>query len=194
MILRQPIKTPRLILRDVVEEDLSTIISWLNDKVLMRYSANRFQHHTAETQRRYLDSFNGTPNYYLAALDDDNTRLVGTTTLYVDEREKTGDLGILVGIAGHRYSEEIYRYLIEFAFAKLGLRKVTAGTYAIHRGHRLMLEDLGLILEGVQVDQRLLDDIPVDMVLYGLTSGRWRELSESYQWRYKLKPLNDYKV
>ena len=171
MRLEHPIKTPRLVLRDVVRHDLETIVPWLNDKALMRYSSQRFKDHTPATQQRYLYGFNGTPDYYVAAID---LNLVGTATLYVDTNERTGHLGLLVGVAGQRYGEEIYRGLIGFAFETLGLRKVTDGTLAIHRGQRRILESLGFSLEGVQVDQCLVDGAPVDVVLYGLPRSRWK--------------------
>ena len=172
MMLPRDIKTPRLVLRDVCDADLGHILPWLNDKALMRYSSQRFKAHTLDTQRRYLDGFIGAPDYYVAAMD--GSTLVGTATLYVDMNERTGHLGLLVGVAGQRYGEEIYRGLIGFAFDTLGLRKVTDGTLAIHRGQRRILESIGFSLEVIQVDQCLVDGVPVDVMLYGLRATRWK--------------------
>ncbi len=104
--------------------------AWLNDRDLMRYSTQKTRLHTTESCRQYLASFDGTPHLLLAILDRTSRELVGTITAYIDEENRSADLGILVARPGRGIGAEAWGLLMEHLFVHRAMEAITAGTDA----------------------------------------------------------------
>lgn len=132
-------------------------IGWLNQPEINRYLDVRFVPQDRETVSAYVRSFYGSEEKYIwgiypkqhsAAAQD----FVGTITLYLINRNHgSAYFGILVGEREHwgkGASTEAIRLLGDHTFGELGLRRLTAGTYAPNLGINFTLQKLGFRCEG----------------------------------------------
>lgn len=136
------IRTPRLFLmefegtqefldRCLSPEALEEIVSWLNNKELMKYSRQSALTHTVEGQRNYLMNHYGgralmasyhPPKYwFIFRADDERTgrdKLIGTITRdYIKDgsRHRGADIGILLGAEqGRGYALEAMNGIINW--------------------------------------------------------------------------------
>lgn len=152
-------------------------LGWLADKQLLKFSRQRHRTHTRESCLAYLEGFSGTPHYFWAVERVGDGRHVGTMTCYVDELARTADLGILIGrsSAGCGYGAEAWGLGLRHGFEALGLRKITGGTVSRNVAMVRIFERWGMVREGVQREQELLEDGPDDVVLYGMLRSEWSE-------------------
>jgi ribosomal-protein-alanine N-acetyltransferase len=151
-------------------------LSWLNNKHLMRFSRQRLRTHTTESSLGYLSSFPGSPNFFWAVERLSDGLHVGTMTTYVDTHHQTADLGIMIGhaaAAGTGCGKEAWGLALAHGFGTLSLRKITGGTAARNEGMVKIFRHWNMVLEGTQRQQELLDDGPVDILLFGLLRAEW---------------------
>jgi RimJ/RimL family protein N-acetyltransferase len=160
--------------RDYVSE---RYVSWLNTPEVMRYSEQRFHHHTLASCREYAESFTGTPNYFWAIVaKDQSLGHIGNMNAYVDERHQVADIGILLGersVWGRGYATEAWLAACDFLLRNLGLRKVTAGTLSINTPMLRLMERVGMSPDGRRPRQYLWDDQEVDIVHAALFRTDW---------------------
>lgn len=144
-------------------------VDWLSDPQVVRYSNQRFVRHTAESCRRYLDSFTNTPNLFMSIRRRDDNAMVGTMTAYASAHHGTVDIGIMVGRRdawGQGIGLDAWRTLLEWLLRQPGVRKVTAGTMRCNEGMVRVMERSGMELEAVRVGQELLDGVAHDLIYY----------------------------
>ena len=174
----EPIDTARLVLEPFTEKHLACgIVEWLNDPDVVRYSDNRHRTHTYETSRAYLQSFAGSPNYYWAIrLKQQTKNVIGTLTSYIDVNNSIADIGILVGDKEYwrgGYGTEAFAGVVDWLFTRRGIRKVTAGTMAIHSGMIGIMKKLCMQEEGRKTRYFLVDGQEVDMVCATVFAEDW---------------------
>ena len=88
----------------------------------------------------------------------------------VDWHHRVGDIGLLIGEAdcwGQGYASEAISALAAYAFANLGLEKLTAGAYAPNVGCIRAFERAGFKREGIRRSQCQFENNRVDVVLLG---------------------------
>lgn len=150
-------------------------LSWLNDRRLMRYSRQRLRSHTEESSRAYLESFTGTPNFFWAVERLDGAH-IGSMTTYVDDHQRTADLGILIGhpeACGKGYGSEAWGLALGHVFSVLNLRKATAGAVAPNEAMLRICRKWDMRLEGTRRKQEVLEEGPADVLLFGLLREEW---------------------
>jgi len=101
-------------------------ISWLNNKILMQYSERRHQKHSIRSCKKYLDSFKNSHNKFFAIVDCKNYEHVGNITTIIDKKNRTADIGILIGKCKKGYGLLAWKIMIKYLFSKK-IRKVTGG-------------------------------------------------------------------
>jgi RimJ/RimL family protein N-acetyltransferase len=174
----ESIETSRLTLEPFTEKLLGCgIVGWLNDPEVVRYSDNRHRRHTYETSLAYLQSFADSPNYYWAIrLKQPTQNVIGTITSYIDVTNSVADIGILVGEKGYwrgGYGTEAFAGVINWLFTRRSMRKITAGTMAIHSGMTGIMKKLCMQEEGRKTRYFLVDGREVDMVCATLFAEDW---------------------
>lgn len=132
-----------MMLNAVEDRDLPTIVGWLNDKTLMRFSRQRHREHTVESQREYVASFKGTPHHYWAIRD--GHELVGTATAYVEHG--VADIGLLIGYPGHGYGLWAFQTIRDLMYGQK--MRVTAGCDVDNQPMRRICEKAGLSVSSV---------------------------------------------
>ena len=163
----------RLSLRDVVPEDASeAYASWMNDFDVNRYTESRFTRHTRESIRLYIEAITSTEtNLFLAIIAREGERHIGNIKLSdIDRHHGTAEVGIIIGDKscwGRGYGCEAIDLLAGYAFATLGLRKLTAGFYVTNTGSIGAFEKAGFVAEGVMKAQYISNGKVIDGVRLG---------------------------
>ena len=157
-------------------------LGWLNDPEVNRYLELRIARQTRETALAYVTSFyNGSEEKYMWAIrpiDGDGTP-VGTITLaFINRYHQTGEIGLMIGNRdywGRGASTEALDLLCAFAFERIDLRRLVAGTYAPNRGMNITYKMLGFALEGrLRQAFRLDGEDYTDGFRWALLRDEWR--------------------
>jgi RimJ/RimL family protein N-acetyltransferase len=153
-------------------------LSWLNDKSLMRYSRQRFVHHTRESAVAYLRSFENSPNKFWAIYRRADRLHIGTMTAYVEPAARTADVGILVGHAEARargYGREAWGVAMDYLFRVERVQKVTGGTSALNAAMVRVFHHWRMRLEEVRRDAEMIDGRPAEVLRFGMLSREWEQ-------------------
>ncbi|WP_255011921.1 GNAT family N-acetyltransferase [Cyanobium sp. Cruz-8D1] len=162
--------TLRLRLRPFHSADINaTYLSWLNDLEVTRFSNQRFIEHTADSCAVYLSHFERSGNNFLLIEKTQDQRPIGTATVYRKSQHGTAEIGLLIGERrcwGQGYGREAWQAVLEALLAEEGMRKVTGGTAHPNRAMVRIMEQSGMELESVRVDQELIEGNLVDLLYY----------------------------
>ena len=164
----------RIYLRRVRPEDVNeTYCKWMNDPEVNKYLESRFSSHSLETLKEYVRSKLGDEkNAFFAIILKKGDRHIGNIKIGpIDTVHRLADIGILIGEKdcwGEGYGSEAIRLIVEYAFDKLNLHKVTAGCYAPNEGSIKAFKKAGFSQEGVRKSHCYCDGKYVDDILLGL--------------------------
>jgi ribosomal-protein-alanine N-acetyltransferase len=163
------IKTDRLLLSNPVvykDMDMSLYLSWLNNKRLMKYSEQRHQKHTKESQYQYLSRFYDSDDmYWDIRLNDE---IIGGISAACDLPNMVANVGILIGNSacwGRGFGQEGYGAVCDYLFQE-GFRKIEAGTMSANGKMISILHKLSFTQEAIIRGHFLLKGQPQDMYLY----------------------------
>ena len=139
-------------------------VAWLNDPKVTRYSEQRHQKHTLESQHRYLNDFNAHSHVWLIRDDGED---IGTITAYRDRPNKLADMGIMIG---HRRGQGngfvTWMTVMSFLYGD-GVRRIEGGCMASNAAMRRIFVKSGMVLNSVRPGHFLLDGKPEDAYYYG---------------------------
>lgn len=147
----------RLVLRPLRAEDADgPYVRWMSDPEVLRHTEARFAKHTVASLRAFIEQQNADPDVvFLAITEKAGGRHVGNIKLGPIHRiHHVGDIGILIGEKdcwGRGYAREAIALLKQYAFAQLGLHKLTASCYGENLGSAKAFEAAGFIIEGRRV-------------------------------------------
>lgn len=152
------------------EADLTlAYVDWLNDPEVVRYSNQRFRQHDLDSCRAYFESFEGSANRFFSVKSLEG-QAIGTMTVYQSVPHGTADMGIMIGDRaswGGGFGREAWNVLLDWLLSQSDVRKVTAGAVACNRSSIRMIEQSGMLLEGVRRAQEIIDGEPQDVMLFG---------------------------
>lgn len=159
----------RLRLRPITPADADgPYLDWVNDPVVTRYLSSEATW-TADALRAYVSDMVAHDDTWFLAMELASGRHIGNIKLGpLDTPHRRAAIGILVGERecwGQGYASEAIRVLTEWAFAELGLHKVTAGAWDTNRGSVGAFEKAGFHVEAVCREHFLGDDGWADLVL-----------------------------
>ena len=146
------------------QREVDTVVRWLNDRTLMKYSEQRHTVHTQASQLRYINSFKEPDQYKKINFE---TKLIGTVSAYVDTINDIANVGILIGgpHGGNGYGEEAWRIFCN----DLGVRKIEAGCMAQNKPMIRVFEKNHMRLEGTRrAHFDLGKGVHDHLVLYGM--------------------------
>jgi RimJ/RimL family protein N-acetyltransferase len=155
------LETERLILRELRTEDLSAILAYLQDPVVLQYQ-NWTQPWTPEQARQELwevrDHRQRSPRcrYDLAIVLREAGQLIGECGLSLlppsqsHQRADAATISYMIRRDqwGRGFATEAARTLLMFAFAELDLTSVFGGCHPDNVGSRLVMERLGMTFHG----------------------------------------------
>ncbi len=161
----------KLYLRPITTEDVNDeYIAWLNDTEVSQFLESRFERHTLESSRVYVDGIiKNLQNVFLAIVRKDTNKHIGNIKLGpIDPHHKIASIGLMIGDKnswGKGFATEAIQLLIKYAFEVLNLHKVTAGAYENNIGSIKAFLKLGFFEEGRRKKHFLSKGVYVDYVL-----------------------------
>ena len=170
----------RLYLRALSAADIPLWHVWFNSSEVSEHLNKGIFPNTEEAQADHLRNIsNSRTDVQLGIVMKEGNALVGTIGIHnIDWVHRRGDISILVGekSAWNKgvATEAIY-LMVEQAFEKMNLYKVTAGMWASNQGSRICFEKNGFVLEGTLRENYFYKSKYVDGFCYGLLRREWEE-------------------
>ena len=130
----------KLYLRPLVESDVTDAYeAWLNDAEVTRYlEVGRYPVSKKDILARLGTYGDQTVNFIFGIFDNETGKHVGNVTLNnLNRVHGTADTGILIGeksFWGKGYAREAWSLIIDYAFNRIAVRKVEAGTIVRNAG------------------------------------------------------------
>jgi RimJ/RimL family protein N-acetyltransferase len=170
MHLQSRLEGQKIYIRPFVASDItSEYLGWLNNKIVTKYSNQRFKQHTLESSINYVTSFQNTSNHFLAICNYLNNNVVGTLTVYHSTQHGTADIGILVGDPeswGTGIGLDAFKTVVLTLEKCSSVRKICAGTVRPNTRMVKIIEKTGLFLEATRRNHEIFEGQPVDILLY----------------------------
>jgi ribosomal-protein-alanine N-acetyltransferase len=147
------LRGPRIVLRELVPDDLEGVLAYGSDPEVMRYFMGRTcdrDEEVAFLNRVMAQAQEPDRENYTLAIDLER-RLIGTARLGItDPENRSGDLGYALQRAhwGNGYATEATSLLIGFGFEHLGLHRIWATCDPRNVASSRVLEKAGMQLEG----------------------------------------------
>jgi len=159
-------------------------VGWLNDYEVTRYLETGKFPSTPESIRKYLERFqDSTTDLIFAIVDKDTDQHIGNVTLNrINWINQTADTGLIIGpkeSRGKGYAFEAWSLILEYAFHRLGLRKIIAGAVVDNAASITVLKKLGFKIEGTFRQEFLLDGEYRDGVRLGLLREEFHKHGKS---------------
>lgn len=169
-----PLQGEKVSLHLFNREDITeSYVGWLNDKEVVRYSNQRFIHHSMESCLDYFSSFQKNNALFIAIRLKDNCQMVGTMTVYFNYHHKLADIGIMVGEKscwGKGIGKDAWMTLLNFLSKEVEVRKITGGTLDLNSGMIKIMRDAGMKEDGVRQGHELIDGQPHDILHFTMMS------------------------
>lgn len=179
MILKDPIKSTRITLRNLTEKDgTKKYLKWLKDSEINAYLEVRFNPpDTCAELIETITNINRSVNYLLLGIFlEENTEHIGNIKLGpIDFRHQVSEIGFLIGEKnqwGKGFAYEAINLVSDYAFYTLGLAKLTAGCYCKNKGSRRALIKAGFEEEGRLKSQWIMGGVRQDGILLGKIRGK----------------------
>ena len=161
-------------LRDIRLTDVNkNYCKWMNDLEVIQFLESRFEKWTIKKLKNYVNKFKNNPDYLFSAIifKKDN-RYIGNIKLGpINRIHKFADIGIMIGersFWGKGFATEAIKLMVDYAFNKLNLHKLTAGAYSNNPGSIMAFEKAGFSVEGIRKKHCFYNGDYVDAVLVGI--------------------------
>ena len=161
----------RLVLRELEPDDVGPrYAAWMNDPEITRFLETKPGSHTELSLRAYVEQVRADPSSHLFAivLREDGRHIGNIKLGPVVADHGRADIGLVIGERdswGHGYATEAIAALSAWAFACLGLEKLTAGAYDVNVGSVRAFQRAGFLIEAVLRAHGAVDGRRVDVVL-----------------------------
>ena len=160
----------RVRLEPLAIEHLPQVMTWVNDREVMQYFANRQTDVALDEERRYLEALIASKTDRAFSIFDGDTYLGQTSLNQIYWPAGNGRLFIaLRREAQHKgYGREAVRALLEVAWRELDLHKVWLIVRRDNRSALAMYLKLGFEFEGVLFEEYCVSGRWFDMVRMGI--------------------------
>ncbi|MBM4134040.1 MAG: GNAT family N-acetyltransferase [Nitrospira sp.] len=144
----------RLYLRPIRTNDVQgPYWQWLNDQTVTRYLESGVSPATKSGLKKYVERVSNDASYImLAIIEKQRNAHIGNVKLGpIETTARRADVGILIGDRscwGRGFAREALRLVVEHAFNRLNLNKITLGVHADHRQAIRVYHSLGFVIEG----------------------------------------------
>ena len=161
-------------------------LRWLNDPGVNRFLEVRFVPQTRETALAYVRSFYGSEEKYMWSVHPrGRAEPIGTSTLaYIARHHGSGVIGLMIGdrsFWGKGASDEAIELIAQFAFERLGLRRLMATSVALNHGMNFTFNRLGFTLEGKLREACCVrPGAYADVFSWGLLAREWKDRRHEY--------------
>jgi RimJ/RimL family protein N-acetyltransferase len=174
----------RYYLKTLLPEDVSDqYLNWLHDPEVTQFLEVRLTTHSLESLCEWVAHFDSKRKYLFGIYTVERDEHIGTATLYdIDRYHGTANYGYMVGekrFWGKGVIVEIVSLLFDFAFVRVGVRKITTGAYAEHIASIINYKKLGLKQEAHLKAHLRLEERFVDQVIFSIFKEEWEDKRRS---------------
>ena len=173
------LRTPRLVLREMREDDWRDIQTYAGDRIVCRFMewGPNTPKKTRDFVRSVLTEPASRPRYnYNLVMTQDGT-LVGAVRLTIRSRDdREADIGYVCSRPywGRGYATEASRELLHFGFEKLRMHRIYATCDPRNGASWRVMEKLGMTREGHLRQHKFVKGAWRDSMLYAILEREWR--------------------
>ena len=179
----EPLRTDRLLLRLMVDDDLDDVLAWMSDETVTRYqlydvrSREQVQEHIDKVKdARHLEKAD---DFVEFAIELDGT-VIGCIYFALKSPEnQTAEIGWALTAAhqGKGYAYESAHAVMALAFETMGLHRVVAELDPRNAPSIALCRKLGLREEALHVEDLWFKGAWADTGIYAILDREWRALS-----------------
>ncbi len=177
------LETERLILRDYTPQDETLYYNLKKDSAVMYYLPDIMLHSFEDAQEDFshvlADMSSSDRQFYFLHMELKNSsHQVGSIGYHITNRTPVGNL-VHAGYFtypefwGNGYMTEAFTKIIEFAFLKNNVYRITTGCLAENKGSERVMQKCGLIKEAEHLDWEWHDGKMKTRVEYRILKSEW---------------------
>ena len=173
------LKHDLIYLRSFNEDDIDQWASWFNNPDTTRFMNKGYFPVTHQEQLGRLENMSqDKSNLQLAVVENNTNKLLGIVGLHkVSWIHRHADISILIGVKGCNgkgYGKAAVSLMVDHAFNKLNMNKLTAGMWCNNLASESCFKSQGFKLEGRKKEQFYYHGEYVDELNYGLLRSEWK--------------------
>ncbi len=172
--LKLPLKTERLIIREMLKKDIPIVKKWLEDEEGKSFLLSRSSGRTDSIEELFDDEFN-----VFGIVTLMNKTPIGLIAyLSVDEMQKKAELRKMIGASDQRgkgFGNEATKIWIEYGLYTLGLDKIYLTTFNTNIKNIRINEMLGFRVEGLMQNEIKIDGEYHDLLKMNLLKEWFEE-------------------
>ncbi|MBU2445902.1 MAG: GNAT family N-acetyltransferase [Bacteroidetes bacterium] len=172
--LNFPLKTERLIIREMMKKDIPIVKHWLEDEEGKGFLQSRSSGRTDSIEELFEDEYN---IFGIITLLD-KTPIGLIAYLNVDEMQKKAEMRKMIGALdqrGKRFGNEASKIWIEYGLYSLGLEKIYVTTFNTNIKNIRINEMLGFRVEGLMQNEIKIDGEYHDLLKMNLLKEWFEE-------------------
>ena len=164
----------RVFLREIQLSDVNkNYYSWMKDPEVVKYTESRFEKWSLEKIKDFVIQTKKSNDYlFFAIISKDRDKHIGNVKIGpINRIHNFADIGMIIGdksFWNKGFATETLKLIVDYAFNKLKLHKLTAGIYANNISSIKAFEKAGFLIEGVRKKQYFYNDNYIDCVLVGI--------------------------
>lgn len=182
----EPLRTERLALRLMVDDDLDDVHAWMSDETVTRYqlyevrSREQVQEHLDKVKdARRLENSDDFVELAITLPGDavDRDRVIGCIYFQLTSVEnETAEIGwaLTAGYHGKGYAFEAAHAMLEVAFDVMGLHRVTAELDPRNAASVALCTRLGMRHEAHHVEDLMFKGVWADTGVHAILAREWR--------------------
>ena len=181
----QPLKTKRMLLRKLVQDDINDMYTWASDPEVAQYVTWEAHTSIAETQDfidRTLSRYKHAKLGPWAMVNREDNRMIGLNGFIEWEtKHSRAELGYVLSkdCWGKGYMTESKKAIVDFGFQHMNLNRIAARCRVPNIGSARVMEKCGMTYEGIMRSVTYTKGAFHDLKLYAITKNDWREQKES---------------
>lgn len=124
-------------------------LRWMTDPEVIHYLQARFDTHTIDSLKAFIDGFDHIDRFAFAIHDRENDTRIGTLTLRVNPTHRFSSIGYLIGEKDYwrgSFALDACRAALDFVFFERLVRRVTEPTTENHLASNFNFKRLGFEL------------------------------------------------
>jgi len=168
------IEGERIYLREIRLSDANkNYCNWMNDHKVNKYLESRFERWSVGKLKQYISGIKrNTDNVFLTIISRNGNKHIGNIKIGpINRNHRYADVGLIIGeksFWGKGIATEAIKLVVDYAFNKLDLHKLTAGAYSCNIGAIRAFKKAGFSVEGTRRKHYLCNGGYVDAVLLGI--------------------------
>jgi len=185
----EELRTERLVLRLMLDDDLDDVLAWMSDEAVTRYQL--YDVRSREQVREHIDKVKDARRLekdddfiefaiVLPAADGDRDRVIGCIYLPLKSVENsTAELGwaLTAAYQGRGYAAEAARAVMAVAFDVMGLHRLTAELDPRNAPSVALCHRLGFRPEAHHIEDLFFKGAWADTGVYAILDREWSALS-----------------